>query len=139
MQFISFRNLNSPKHSNPNTPVYARVLKDINFNLLTKDFSQTNWRQVLKIDENNVNLSFQLFESSTSSILDKHAPFKKLSNRGKQLQTKPWLTKNLLKSVQVKNNLYNKMERSKNSDRKDALFFSFQAIQKQNYFINKTM
>ena len=41
-------------------------------------------------------------------IIDKIAPFRTLSKRDKKLREKSWITKGILQSIRIKNNLYNR-------------------------------
>ena len=48
-----------------------------------------------------------------NEILDKHAPFKKLSIQEEKLSKKPWITTEILNSIKNKNGLYRKVIRVK--------------------------
>ena len=48
------------------------------------------------------------FHEKLLEIIDKNAPFKTLSKREKKLREKPWITKGLLQSIGIKNNLYDR-------------------------------
>ena len=43
-----------------------------------------------------------------NGLLDKHAPFKKVSKYQLKLKTKPWITAAIHKSILVKNSLFKK-------------------------------
>ena len=51
------------------------------------------------LDCDNVNGSFNGFENLLRSIIDDHAPLKRLSRRQRKLQSKPWLTKGIHISI----------------------------------------
>ena len=38
-----------------------------------------NWKEILKIERKDVDYSFETFNKKFNEILDKHAPFEKLS------------------------------------------------------------
>ena len=65
-----------------------------------ENFSET----VLSIDENNVISVFEQFYSLVQTTIDKHAPLKQLSRKQKKkkLQSKPWISKGILKSIKRK-------------------------------------
>ena len=54
------------------------------------------------------------YQSKTDSLLDTHAPFKKLNKKELKFLTKPWITQGLQNSIKKKNNIYSKFEKCKN-------------------------
>ena len=60
-----------------------------------------------------MNDQFETFLSIFSKAVDKHATLRKASRKENRLQAKPWLTRRLLKSVQHKNILFNKLRTQK--------------------------
>lgn len=49
------------------------------------DLRNTNWNQILEIENRNIDGSFDISLKTSNHILDKHAPLKKLSIREKKL------------------------------------------------------
>ena len=60
-----------------------------------------------------------------NKILDKHAPFKKLSIQEEKLSKKPWITTEILNSIKNKNRLYRKVIRAKDQERITSLVNKF--------------
>ena len=58
---------------------------------------------------------FKSFYSKISSIINKHIPVKQLSRREIKLKSKPWISKALRKSIQIKNNYYKKYLKTKST------------------------
>ena len=56
---------------------------------------------------------FKSFYSKIPSIINKHIPVKQLSRREIKLKSKPWISKALRKSIQIKNNYYKKYLKTK--------------------------
>ena len=52
--------------------------------------------------------------SKIDSLLDTHAPFKKLNKKELKFLTKPWITQGLQNPIKKKNNIYSKFVKSKN-------------------------
>ena len=50
-----------------------------------------DWHDTLQISLNNINLSFNNFYDTFSSLLDKHAPIKRMKNRNLKSKIKPWI------------------------------------------------
>ena len=104
--------------SNPSTQksnYYERdgsKFKQENFIL---DYFDKDWADLLQIDQQNVNLSMASFLNNINSILDVHAPLKKVSKYILKFKTKPWITPALQKSISIKNNLLKKFITVKDS------------------------
>ena len=80
---------------------YERDWSKENFIL---DYFDKDWTDFFQIDQQNVNLSMESFLNNISSILDPHAPLKKVNKYKLKFKTKPWITPALQKSVFNKNN-----------------------------------
>ena len=52
---------------------------------------------------------FETFQNKFLSITDNNAPIITLSRKESKLRQKPWLTKGILESIRIKNQLYKKM------------------------------
>ena len=67
-----------------------------------------------------------IFLNNMESILDTHAPLKKVNNYKLKLKTKPWITSALQKSISFKNNLLKKFLTAKDPEIKEK-FYNFEA------------
>ena len=72
-----------------------------------------DWADLLQIDQQNVNLSMDIFLNNMESILDTHGPLKKVNKYKLKFKTKPWITPALQKSISFKNNLLKKIMTAK--------------------------
>ena len=59
--------------------------------------------------------AFDEFIHIFQTIINEHAPLRKLSRREKQLQTKPWITRGLLTSIKNKNRMFRKCYKCKDA------------------------
>ena len=89
-----------------------------------------DWKMVYKILtwkilSDHVDKSFETFFSTIKSIIDRHAPLKKIFLTERKLKLKPWLTKGILTSVNSKNKTYRKYCRTKDQNRKHELHTLF--------------
>ena len=57
---------------------------------------------------------YEKFYNTIKKIVDKYAPLRKATRKEKQLHAKPWLTHDLLKSINRKNNLFKKFYKNYN-------------------------
>ena len=83
------------------------------------DYFDKDWADLLQIDEQNVNLSLDSFLNNINSILDVHAPLKKVNKYKLKFKTKPWITPALQKSISIKNNLLKKFITAKDPQVKE--------------------
>ena len=86
------------------------MFKQENFIL---DYFDKEWADLLQIDQQNVNLSMDSFLNNINSILDVHAPLKKVNKYKLKFKTKSWITPALQKSISIKNNLLKKIHNCK--------------------------
>ena len=70
-----------------------------------EDLGKTKSLDLLK--HNSVDEMFKRFQNKFVEIVDKNAPYKRLSNRERKLKQNPWITKSILQSVKMKNKRYN--------------------------------
>ena len=54
-------------------------------------------------------------------MLDKRAPIKTLSKSKLKEFSKPWITQGIIKSIKIKNNIYKRFCKEKNTNKKNAL------------------
>ena len=73
--------------------------------LYTLDYFDKDWSNVLQLDQQDVNLSIEFFLNNMNSILDEHAPLKRINKYKLKFKSKPWITPAIQKSITVKNNL----------------------------------
>ena len=129
----------------PNKVTLRRSYKNFNNELFKNDLLKTNWESLLKTNLNDVNYSFEQFLLELNNLLDIHAPFK-YSKRNDKKRNKPWITNGIANSIRKKNNLYNKLCRAKDSERKEELHKLYKAYKnhvtnlfrksKESYFKN---
>ena len=66
------------------------------------DYFDKDWTDLLQIDQQNVNLPLDSFFKNINSILDVHAPLKKVNKYKLKFKTKPWITLAFQKSISSK-------------------------------------
>ena len=74
----------------------------------------TDWSNLLNLNEKNVDLSTNNFLNVINSLLNKYAPFKKISKYKFKFKRKPWITFGIQKSISVENKLLKKFINKKN-------------------------
>ena len=94
--------------SSSKSNVYERSWSNFNKEEFILDYFEKDWDLILNVEKNDVNHSFDNFLLNMNGLLDKHAPFKKVSKYQLKLKTKPWITAAIHKSILVKNSLFKK-------------------------------
>ena len=89
------------------------------------ELNQLDWLNVLRINNDNVNVSFGLFYENVHKLILKHADLKKLALQEKKLRLKPWRTTGILTSIKIKKKIYKKFLRTKNATIKQQLHDHF--------------
>ena len=72
------------------------------------DYFDIDWCNLLNLNEKNVDSAAINFLNAMNSLLNKFAPFKKISNYNLKFKTKPWITSGIRKLISIKNKLLKK-------------------------------
>ena len=96
-QFLLFSTKWTKPESKANN--YCDNFKWFDPKVFLQDLQNINWHTALKLDEENVDNSFDRFFQIIETLLDTYAPIEKLSRKKQKLMLKPWLTKGIMTSV----------------------------------------
>ena len=77
-----------------------------------RDFEALNWNEILSLEDQNIDTSFDIFISKTNALVDRYLPTVRLTK--KQSLKKPWITSGILKSMSKRDLYFRKFLRSKN-------------------------
>ena len=69
------------------------------------DVALVDWQRLVPVGETNTDKLFSSFYNKLNKIVNKHAPLKPISSRKLKTYAKPWITRGIRKSIQVKNKL----------------------------------
>ena len=86
--------------------IYERNWSKFNKKGFILDYFKKDWNDILNPNRNNIDLSFNNFLTNMNELLDKPAPYRKLSKYKLKLKTKPYITPAIKKSILIKNNLF---------------------------------
>ena len=87
IQFVLSKNQIKSK-TNIKKANFARNYKSLNKDHFEYDLRNTKWDEILKVNRGDVDFSFGTFLKKFNEILDKHAPYKKLSIQEVKLSKK---------------------------------------------------
>ena len=77
-------------------------------------------------EKSKVNFSVNQYLSKIDSLLEIHAPLKKLNKKELKFLTKPGITQGLQNSIKKKNNIYSKFVKCKNQKLKEVYHNNYQ-------------
>ena len=81
-QFLLMKNMKIKQKET--TEIYSHDFKNLNEAQFKSELCNINWKSVLEINKKDVNFSFSKFFETLNTLLQKHAPLKKLSNKDKK-------------------------------------------------------
>ena len=68
--------------------------------------------QINILIDSNISSPHELYDKFVTkfeNVVDQFAPMRKASRKGNKLRCRPWLTRGLLKSIRIKNKMYNNL------------------------------
>ena len=108
--------------SRPNTKTTYRDWKSWNRDEFADEFNKSDWKDLLNLENNNPDYSFEHFFQILTKMIDAHVPVKNLSKKQLKSLSKPWITKGIKKSIKTRDNLLKKLQRENNCDRRSVLY-----------------
>ena len=90
-------------------------------NIDKEALANTSWNEVLVTYCNDPNISLGLLLKMVNSILDKLVPLTRITKKMQKTYGKPWLTKDIMTSINNKNRIYKKLCKAKDPYRRDML------------------
>ena len=110
-QFIIIENGKGNKPVNKTAKTTYRNYKNFDKDSFKIDLQGTDW--TFATHNNDVNLGFEAFLRLFNTILEKHAPGKQFAKKEEKNKLKPWVTKRIKKSMQVRDKIYKQMIKEK--------------------------
>lgn len=110
---------------------WYRCWKNFDETKFSEDFSKIDWNQKLELDKNDPNLAFDNFFKITDSMVNEHAPMKKLSIRQSKKMNKPWVTKGIRISIDKREKLLNLSTKEKDQNAKNVLRNQYKVYRNQ--------
>ena len=114
----------------------ARKVRDFsNFSRdsFISDLSQVHWCEIFIRGGEDINHVFSMFYTKLNKLLNKYAPMKTLSKRKAKQLSKPWITKGIRASIEIKNQLYMSGDQSRYTYYRNAISNSIR-VSKKKYF-----
>lgn len=102
-QFVFFNN--TMQQSSNQTPVFKQDWSKFNQEEFILDYLNIDWEETLIPADGDVNDSFEIFYSQINNLVNKHVPMIKLTKKQINLCRKPWITKEIIKSMNERDKL----------------------------------
>ena len=97
-QFLIVPNIFSNPPSNKSN-IYERDWSNFDQENFILDYFSIDWNETLKIEEQNIDYSTEIFLNKINELLDNFAPFKKTNKYKLKFKSKSWITPGLQKSI----------------------------------------
>ena len=108
--------------------LYKRDTKNFDRENFLLDLLDIDWSLVIKLEKEDPNYSFNLYENTLNTLLDKYIPLRKITQKELKQQYKPWITNDILKSIKARENLYKKFIKAKDEKSKEDYFKMYKEL-----------
>ena len=108
-----------------------RDMSNFNKEQMLNDLSNIDWNSAIDLQKNDPSFSYNSFENTVNKIVDNHIPIKTISKRKLKIQSKPWITKGIKKSIVRREKLYKNYLNTSNLERKQQLREDYKNIRNQ--------
>ena len=113
----------SKKHN-----LYKRDTKNFDRENFIADLINTDWPSICSIDKNDPNYSFDMFDMTTSKLMDKYFPLKKVTKQEYKQQFKPWITVGIRNSIKRRDYILGQYIKSNNDLKKQQLHANYKHL-----------
>ena len=103
-QFVLLNNAGSLSNNQPH--IYRYDWSNFDRENLILDYLNIDWDELLKLQDGNINNSYNVFHTTFSELIDKHVPLKKLTRKQVKTLSKPWITPGIIKSIKLRDSLF---------------------------------
>ena len=93
--------------------MYKRDTKNLNRENFLLDLLDIDWSSVIKLEREDPNFLFNLYENTLNTLIDKYAPLRKITQKELKQQYKPWITNDILRSINAREKLYKNLSKQK--------------------------
>ena len=106
---------------------YARDYRNFNKRGFNEKLNSTDWGKLVN-DLNGTNESYKQFYDRIEDVLNHVDPYRKLRQKEIRVEQRPWITKGLLVSMKIRDDLSKRRAREKNLNSKVGLLINISCI-----------
>ena len=103
---------------------FVRDFRNFNKQEFAEELSNIDWNNLIN-ETLGTDISYHNFYSKIEEILNYMAPYRKLSQKEIKLEHMPWITRGILKSMNVRDDLLKRCNKEKDPDIKSRFFALF--------------
>ena len=97
----------------PKINLFPRNFGNFNDDEFIKAVSDLNWDTIVKLEQKHPNISFNSFYNNITYLLDKFAPYKKVTKKKYRLKFKPWISTEITNLINQRDKLLKKFTKEK--------------------------
>ena len=91
--------------------LYKHDTKNFDRENLLLDLLDIDWSSVIKLEREDPNYSFNLYENTLNTLIDKYIPSRKITQKELKQQYKPWITNVILRSIEQEKSFTNNLSK----------------------------
>ena len=111
--------------------LYMRDMRNFRTESFLDDFNEVDWDETINVTECNVNKSMTNFLGKFNTILEKHAPIRKKTQKEYKQTFKPWITNELNSKIKEKAKAFKKYMKCKQATQKTLHYQAFKVIKNE--------
>ena len=113
---------------NTNISAVRRTFKNFDSNIFMNELNNVNF---IPSENENVNQYTTNFIKIVDKLLDKHAPYKKVTNKQIKQHEKPWINNSILDKIKHKDKIYKKFTNAKNQTIKEQHQYNYKKLKNE--------
>ena len=126
--------------------MFRRDFKFFNQDEFQNELTQVDWISLITTQNKSSDQHFQDFFKTLESLVNDHAPLKKLTKKQLTLKSKPWINQHIQRRMNYRDRIFKKYQSERNNVLKSSLWIQYKSERnlishlltkaKQNYFSN---
>ena len=112
----------------PKMNKFKRDTKNFDRENFFLDLLSIDWKEVIEIDKRDPNYSFTQYFTTINRLIDKYMPLIKMTQKEIKLQSKPWITKDILNKISEREKVYKLYIKTKNACLKEKFHDKYKKV-----------
>ena len=121
-------------HSTKKQNLYTRDTKNFDSDKFTQEFQQIEWSSILKLHCNDPNVAFEGFQATVDNLVNTYLPKRKMTKKEIKQKEKPWISIEIQKLIQQRENLHKQFIKAENGTVKTLLHNRYKTL--RNRIVN---
>ena len=113
--------------------IFKRNTKNFDRDYFLLDMLSIGWDD--KISYDDANTSFNEFYGEIETLLDKHMPLKKITQKQYKRQFKPWISNEIIANCKQRDRIHHEYSKTKDTTKKSTIFAEYKIV--RNSIVNK--